>query len=42
LLSIDVRFTGENQEKVIETYGEYILLWNLRYPVKKRKIYYCS
>jgi len=26
LLSIDVRFTGENQQKVIETYGEYILL----------------
>jgi thiol-disulfide isomerase/thioredoxin len=26
LLSVDVRFTGETQEKVIETYGEYILL----------------
>ena len=26
LLSVDVRFTGENQQKVIETYGEYILL----------------
>ncbi len=26
LLSVDVRFTGETKEKVIETYGEYILL----------------
>lgn len=26
LLSVDVRFTGETQQKVIETYGEYILL----------------
>lgn len=26
LLSVDVRFTGENQQKVIETYGDYILL----------------
>lgn len=26
LISIDVRFTGETQQKVIETYGEYILL----------------
>jgi len=26
LLSVDVRFTGETQQKVIETYGEYIIL----------------
>jgi thiol-disulfide isomerase/thioredoxin len=26
LLSVDVRFIGETQQKVIETYGEYILL----------------
>lgn len=26
LLSVDVRYTGETKQKVIETYGEYILL----------------